>query len=112
MGTHVRTVGYRDPAHRVRHRRLGDAQVRRDPFLDAFGAAVRSRREQARLTQPELAWRMQRAPSWVGAIERGETNVTLLSQQRVAAALGVELPDLLREALALHQKAVNGAPAA
>ncbi|MBI1765492.1 MAG: helix-turn-helix transcriptional regulator [Acidobacteria bacterium] len=35
--------------------------------------------------------------TYIGAVERGERNITLLNANRIAAALGVKLSDCLKE---------------
>jgi transcriptional regulator with XRE-family HTH domain len=48
------------------------------------------------LSQEELAHRAGLHRTYVGAVERGERNITLMSAQRLAEALGVTLDQCLR----------------
>ena len=72
--------------------------TRSDPNLaEAFGERVRNIRKDTghRLTQEQLAELMDVTPGYVGQIERGVTNVTLLTIAKVAFALGVDPADLV-----------------
>jgi len=64
----------------------------------AFGLAVRRRRTTAGLSQESLAEAAQLERAYVSALERGNRNPTLLTQTRIAAALGVTLATLIEEA--------------
>lgn len=59
-----------------------------------FGAAVRARRRELAWSQEELADRATLDRTYVSGIERGVRNPSLLTQQRLADALGVELSRL------------------
>jgi transcriptional regulator with XRE-family HTH domain len=61
----------------------------------AFGRAVRRHRKQAGLSQEELADRAQIHRTYIGGIERGERNPTLLMIHRLARALDVPPTKLL-----------------
>lgn len=67
-------------------------------MLDRFGLAVRARRESLGMTRDEVGDRAGIHPKYIGDIERGEVNPTLLTLQRVADGLGTPLPDLLADA--------------
>jgi transcriptional regulator with XRE-family HTH domain len=69
-----------------------------DDLRAAFGLAVRRRRQGAGLSQERLAELAGLERAYVSALEHGRRNPTLLTQQRLAAALGLELPALLAEA--------------
>jgi transcriptional regulator with XRE-family HTH domain len=60
------------------------------------GNNVRKLRQSARLTQEQLAFEAQIDLTYVGGIERGKRNPSLLVMVRVARALEVELPALFR----------------
>jgi transcriptional regulator with XRE-family HTH domain len=55
----------------------------------AFGAVVRRFREESGLSQEELAAKARIHRTYIGGIERGERNPTLLMIHRLAKALGV-----------------------
>lgn len=57
---------------------------------------VRSRRVDQELSQEELADRCGLHRTYVGAIERGERNITVNTLFRLAEALGCDAIDLLR----------------
>jgi transcriptional regulator with XRE-family HTH domain len=69
-----------------------------------FGAAVRRHRDLLRLSQEELAERSHLDRSYVGRIERGEQNATLLTAQKLADALGSDLDVLFATARELASK--------
>ncbi len=58
---------------------------------------VRLIRHERGWSQEELAARCRIHRTYIGAIERGERNVTLRTLAQVADALGVDPLDLLRE---------------
>ena len=55
-----------------------------------FGARLRALRKARKLSQAALASAAGLDRSYVGSIERGESNVALVNIHRIAAALGVE----------------------
>lgn len=67
----------------------------RDQSCRRFGELVRLLREQAGLSQEEFAERAGVHRTYVGGIERGERNPTLLTICRLATALGVPPKQLL-----------------
>ena len=64
----------------------------------AFGLAVRRRRTQMGLSQERLADLAKVERAYVSALERGRRNPTLLTQQRIAAALAISLQELIADA--------------
>lgn len=60
------------------------------------GRNVRRLRQQRGLTQEQLAFEAQLDLTYVGGIERGRRNPSLLVMARLAAALQVTPADLLR----------------
>jgi transcriptional regulator with XRE-family HTH domain len=64
----------------------------------ALGEAMRSARRERGLSQEAFARHAKLDRSYVGAIERGEFNVSMDTAAKVAAGLGVSLSDLLRRA--------------
>jgi transcriptional regulator with XRE-family HTH domain len=71
----------------------------RDPMLERFGLAVRSLREQRQLSREAVASRSGLSSVYIGNIERGEVNPTLLTQLKVAAGIGVPLDEIVATAL-------------
>ncbi|MEI4827982.1 helix-turn-helix transcriptional regulator [Bacillus sp. FJAT-53711] len=64
-------------------------------FLKSVGGNVRLLRKKQGLTQEELAERTGLQESYIGSIERGERNISLLSLEKVAIGLGVSPKTLL-----------------
>ena len=58
---------------------------------------VRRYRQQRKLTQEQLAFDAGIDLTYMGGIERGKRNPSLLVMARIADALGVQLPKLLGE---------------
>lgn len=71
----------------------------RHPLLDRFGLAARRMREHRGLTREDVGAAAGLSPVYLGCIERGEVNPTLLTQERLAIGLGVRLDELLAAAL-------------
>jgi transcriptional regulator with XRE-family HTH domain len=68
------------------------------PWFEALGAAVTALREQRGMAQTELAQRADFTPAWLGRIEAGAVAAPWGDLRRTARALGIGLPDLIREA--------------
>jgi transcriptional regulator with XRE-family HTH domain len=62
-----------------------------------FGKNVRKYRQQRKLTQEQLAFEAEIDLTYMGGIERGKRNPSLLVMARIADALGVQLLKLLGE---------------
>jgi len=56
-----------------------------------FGRIVRQLRQERNLSQEEFAQRCGIHRTYVGAVERGEKNVTLETANKIAHALGIRL---------------------
>ena len=65
----------------------------KDPMLARLGNYLRSIRERKGWSQEELAFACGLHRTYVGAVERGEYNVTLLTLRTITDALGVTLVD-------------------
>jgi transcriptional regulator with XRE-family HTH domain len=61
-----------------------------------FGARVRTLRKQKGLSQEALALACQLDRTYIGGVERGERNISLLNIHRIADALGVAPAELLK----------------
>jgi transcriptional regulator with XRE-family HTH domain len=62
-----------------------------------FGRNVRRWRGQRRLTQEQLAFEAEIDLTYMGGIERGKRNPSLMVMGRIAKALSVPLPKLLSD---------------
>ena len=58
---------------------------------------VRKYRQQRKLTQEQLAFEAEIDLTYMGGIERGKRNPSLLVMARIADALGVQLPKLFSD---------------
>jgi len=59
---------------------------------------MRLQRAAKGLSQEELADACGLHRTYIGSVERGERNVSIDNMERIAAALGAEIQDLLRKA--------------
>jgi transcriptional regulator with XRE-family HTH domain len=66
-----------------------------DPVLIAIGAAIRAARRDVGLSQEALAADAGLDRSYLGGIERGEHNITVVNLIRIARALNCRGADLL-----------------
>ncbi|HBR93883.1 MAG TPA: transcriptional regulator [Opitutae bacterium] len=62
------------------------------------GSSVRSAREDANLSQDELAWRAGIHRAYMGVIERGEQNITIYKLYQVAEAMNLQPSEILEAA--------------
>ena len=63
-----------------------------------LGRAVRKLREQAGYSQEAFADAVKVHRTYMGAVERGETNISLRNIERIAKALGISVSALMAEA--------------
>jgi len=68
------------------------------PALASIGKAVRAVRKEQGFSQEALALATELDRSYVGGIERGEHNITILNLLRIAEVLGMSAADLLAHA--------------
>lgn len=59
-----------------------------------FGERVRELRKEKEISQEELADRAGVHRTYIGMIERGEKNITIVNIQKIAKALGIQIRDL------------------
>jgi len=69
---------------------------KKDSTLRRLGENLRKVREQLGLSQEELAFRAGVHRTYVGGIERGEYNVTVLTLRKFTKTLGITVQDALR----------------
>lgn len=63
-------------------------------ILNKFGARVRKLRKMRGYSQEELAHKAGMHRTYVGMIERGEKNITLVNIEKLAIALELKLHEL------------------
>ena len=68
----------------------------KDPMLLRLGQYLRSVREKKGWSQEDLAYECALHRTYVGSLERGEYNVTLLTLRRVTDTLGISLVDAMK----------------
>lgn len=68
----------------------------KDPMLKDLGDYLRSVREKKGWSQEELAFECGLHRTYIGAVERGEYNVTILTLRTVTEALGITILDAVR----------------
>ena len=61
----------------------------KDAMLDQLGKYLRSVREKKGWSQEELAFRCGLHRTYIGAVERGEYNLTLFTLRRITDQLGL-----------------------
>lgn len=66
----------------------------KNSVLQDFGSKVRDKRKSVGLSQEELADLAGVHRTYIGMIERGEKNISLLSIYKIARALNLEIKDL------------------
>ena len=64
---------------------------------EIFGLQVRRYRKKKGISQEELASLSELHRTYIGAIERGERNVSLNNVERIASSLDVVVIDLLQD---------------
>jgi transcriptional regulator with XRE-family HTH domain len=66
-----------------------------DDICAKTGLILRKYREKKGLSQEQLADAANLHRTYIGLVERGETNVTLRTLEKIAKVLGVAMRDLL-----------------
>lgn len=94
--------GYLIPWFYIRQRRNIQGMAKPSPkhagneVLVDLGVAIRSARMELGLSQEVLAVDAELDRSYVGGIERGEHNLTLINLQKIAEALNIKVSKLLQ----------------
>jgi transcriptional regulator with XRE-family HTH domain len=68
-----------------------------ETLAEGFGRLVRRLREERGFSQEGFAFRVGLHRTYVGDIERGEKNVTLVTAEKLAKGLGLTLAGLITE---------------
>lgn len=63
-------------------------------ILIDFGNRIRKLRKDRNLSQEELSFKANLHRTYIGMIERGEKNITLLNIEKIAKALDINIKDL------------------
>jgi len=66
-----------------------------NPALTALGAAIRERRAKLGISQEDLAFKAELDRSYIGGIERGAHNLSLINLCRIAQSLDLSASKLL-----------------
>ena len=74
---------------------LTSDEAARELSLSKIGANVRTRRRAVGLSQEELAFRSGLDRTYVGGVERGERNITVLSALKICGPLNCTLSELV-----------------
>lgn len=69
-----------------------------DPVLVSLGQTIRALRKERKVSQEALAHKAEIDRSYMGGIERGEHNITILNLARIAAQLDMEMSGLFKKA--------------
>lgn len=67
----------------------------KDPFLEELGRNVRFHRQRKGLTQETLAHDAGLDRTYIGCVERGEMNISVLNLKYLAEVLDVKVSELL-----------------
>lgn len=86
----------------INSRRLGmprkSPKHAKAPELIAVGTTIRSLRSGKSLSQEELALKANIDRAYVGGVERGEHNITLMNLIKLSDAIEISLSDLFKQA--------------
>ena len=85
---------------------------RRAAVQRAFGDRIRMLRRRLGVSQDEFALRSGLHRTYIGAVERGECNISLINMLRIAATLEVPPAELLEDPGLDQAASVAGSPAA
>lgn len=58
-------------------------------ITQAVGARIRTYRQRCRITQEELAEKAEVHHTYIGQVERGEKNLTIVTLEKILSALGI-----------------------
>lgn len=63
-------------------------------FLQKIGLRIRELRFEAGLSQEELAFKSSLDRTYIGSVERGERNISILNLRKIAIALAVHINEI------------------
>jgi transcriptional regulator with XRE-family HTH domain len=64
-------------------------------LLERIGNRIREQRTKANLSQEKLAFACDLDRTYIGSVERGERNISIINLRKIANALKIEVPALL-----------------
>lgn len=64
-------------------------------LLEKIGERIKGLRLKSELSQEKLSFACELDRTYIGSVERGERNISLINLNKIAIALNVPLPDLL-----------------
>jgi transcriptional regulator with XRE-family HTH domain len=70
--------------------------INRNVYLKKLGHNIRKARSKIGLSQEALAFAADLDRSYVGGVERGERNITLLNLKKISAALNINISELVK----------------
>jgi transcriptional regulator with XRE-family HTH domain len=65
--------------------------------LTAFGARMKLFREESGLSQEKLALKCGLDRTYIGSVERGERNISLINIHKIAEAMDILVHELMKE---------------
>ena len=69
--------------------------VKEKAFLKQIGNRIRNCRMEAGLSQEQLAFTCDLDRTYIGSVERGERNISVLNLRKISDALKLNITDLL-----------------
>lgn len=66
-------------------------------ILEKFGKRIKLLRNEAKISQEELASISGLHRTYIGMIERGEKNITLKNIEKIAISLNINISELLKD---------------
>lgn len=66
------------------------------PLQQTFGANMRKQRLNLNISQEELSFRAGLHRNYISDVERGTRNVSIISMEKIANGLGIDLHELLK----------------
>ena len=64
-------------------------------FLEKIGHRIKELRLKSELSQEKLSFACELDRTYIGSVERGERNISLINLNKIAVALNISLPELL-----------------
>ena len=64
-------------------------------YLERIGSQIRELRAEVALSQEKLAFECELDRTYIGSVERGERNISVINLRKIARALNTKVPVLL-----------------